>query len=218
MSAHLTSTPILFLLLNLLVVALFVSSNMMPQGTRKQGHVALIISNNKTGIFNDEAKDDSDTSVLADNAASTDDVSTNHAPLHDAPADNFNVSDGHALLHEIPGHKFDGTDAPKDSQKSHIQPQLQAQKTVKHRTNLVRSKSDGIVLQLGYQRTPSELRPAARVLKKAGTFESTRHRRRVRPVVVVADPPEEGQVAAEEVDRKAAEFIGRFYQKMKQER
>ncbi|MCO5593110.1 hypothetical protein L7F22_047116 [Adiantum nelumboides] len=214
MSAHLTSTPILFLLLNLLVVALFVSSNMMPRAIRKQGHCAVVISNSKTGIFDDGAKNDSDTNDdcdttcsslggAADDAASTDDVSADHALLHDVPGDNSNVSNGHAA---------------KDTQKSQIRPESQVHKSVKHRTNLVRSKSDGIILQLGHQRTPSELRPAVRVLKKAATFESTRHRRRVKPVVVVADPPEEGQVAEEEVDRKAAEFIGRFYQKMKQQR
>ncbi|KAI5055712.1 hypothetical protein GOP47_0029233 [Adiantum capillus-veneris] len=139
--------------------------------------------------------------------------------INDVPADNFNVSNEYALLHDVSDGNSVAGDEAEDVKKFHSQPERRTRKSEKHRTHLVRSKSDGIIMQgaLGQQRTPSELRPVP-LLKKAGTFESTWRRRRVKPVVVVADPPEEGLVAEEEVDRKAEEFIGRFYQRMKLQR
>ncbi|KAI5055709.1 hypothetical protein GOP47_0029230 [Adiantum capillus-veneris] len=197
-----------------------------------------MISSSQMGTIDDGMNDDYD-GVAIDNGmndgddgvadvyvavdrdgASMDDVSNiNDVLLHDVSADNFNVSNEYALLHDVSNGNSVASDEAEDVQKFHSQPERRTRKSEKHRTHLVRSKSDGIIMQgaLGQQRTPSELRPVP-LLKKAGTFESTWRRRLVKPVVVVADPPEEGLVGEEEVDRKAEEFIGRFYQRMKLQR
>lgn len=81
-------------------------------------------------------------------------------------------------------------------------------------TRLVRSKSEQIAAPV--KRTEH----AGSRLKKAGTFESTSHSPAAVKPVVVADLPEDEQPPAgsEEVDKKAEDFIGRFYQRMKLQR
>ncbi|KAI5075029.1 hypothetical protein GOP47_0010990 [Adiantum capillus-veneris] len=75
-------------------------------------------------------------------------------------------------------------------------------------SRLVRSKSEQI--------PPISAKAEASRLKKAGTFETTP---RSRPVIVVADPPEDAPSAGhEEVDKKAEDFISRFYHKVKLQR
>lgn len=78
---------------------------------------------------------------------------------------------------------------------------------------LARSKSDGIAL-----RTRRMEYAASPQLKKVSTFELTSHSApAVKRVVIVADPAEDEQPPAgsEEVDKKAEEFISRFYQNLR---
>lgn len=166
------TAPILFLLLNVVVGTLYVSSNMLASSNKKaqedeKGAPATVLQPAQVAAVADKQLSPDDRSGLASVAS--------------RPAT------------------------------TGLRARFEKSKTL---TRLVRSKSEQIP-PTSYMSEASGSAITGR-LKKAGTFEASPRARK--PVVVVADPPEDAPPGHEEVDKKAEDFISRFYQKVKLQR
>ncbi|KAH7372871.1 hypothetical protein KP509_17G025700 [Ceratopteris richardii] len=95
------------------------------------------------------------------------------------------------------------------------------------RARIEKSTTFGRLVRSNSEQIPSALSASGKYtdgsrLKKAGTFEGVMGARPRKPVVVIADPPEDDSdrdpARGSEVDKKAEDFISRFYEKMKLQR
>eukprot|EP00250_Pteridium_aquilinum_P024998 c2996_g1_i1 orf=122-907(-) len=191
----------LFILLNVLVVALYATSRMMPQGGKRQqgdDDESINLEMQEASYLDDSPNKTSGDMLAASPVKMFDDILCSDM----LPTSADEMSNG--ILSD-------------DDDVERVDAGLKTQRKSANSRNrrLGRSRSDAnTALAMGGKSTTG-LRPVVPHLKKTGTFESALLRRRVKPVVVVDDPPEEGQAVEEEVDKKAEEFIGRFYQRVK---